>query len=491
MTFSHSTNRILAISFSLFVLTSAIGTPAFLPDQQGPVEEGEAVAPALIAVGAAAVTGAAAMGTLYEYGILGGDSDDGQTSSSVDDVIAKNKEYTRADRYKNALEKNVSLNQLNHEWDDRIRVFNNTVDNSEDAAFGAARAAAIEAMNNNESKSQAAADANQAIDEYYANQQRNLIRTVDLYEYRLEHIHAAWRGHGLVDTQNYTHGVVGRAGGAANLHRNETVTLYDGSTETYNFTLYSVQKDTDEDVLFIFNNSNVSHGNPVLNTQDYQTVWQNIDTHRQSVRTDSDAWIDAVYNDYSNRSPGNKFQPKDPTVYQHLNTNTTGRGRLLTSLVGTGNPAELNKSVELTINGTTYECHALTAAKTHTLSTGDDRTFNNTYCLTGSGSIYLDGQNATVGTITAENGTEVDTLTLEPEFEASLVRNTSNLERYESELSDARNETNELLSELQSMSGGGGILGNLSGTKLVVLLLVGAVVVVYALGGNNPRRRRR
>jgi hypothetical protein len=172
--------RLIAPLMALLLITAGIGGVG-VPDRADPVQEGDALAPMVLAGAGAGSVAAAAVGAAIEaeFGILGGDGKNSDVSGPTTDKTNETVDLTtNVEAHQEHDDLRGHAKYQKNLLADKNKTMNNRVNYSKSIALGDAKAALLREYRDNESQSTAVAHAENETDEYYRALATNYIRGV-------------------------------------------------------------------------------------------------------------------------------------------------------------------------------------------------------------------------------------------------------------------------------------------------------------------------
>lgn len=240
--------------------------------------------------------------------------DDCGRQAYVDDAIQDMKDsdanQTKVDIYSAAKQQRAGEKNF-------MAPFKNHIQDTEPIAWMKVETAVAESYDDGSTKVQAKANAIDAIEDYYAIRQRNLVNQWHKQLTGVETLRdQAAQEDGIstsfIDTQGG-----GSSGGKFTKFKNKTVTLVDGSTETIRAAKYvngagyggvtlgpdnadasPSQTNFDPSSWYVRPPSEDYNTTQMMVYSPYQAAWDNIQQSEQSLTDEVDAFVDATYDDY-------------------------------------------------------------------------------------------------------------------------------------------------------------------------------------------------
>jgi hypothetical protein len=526
---NRSTKIPFAVLACALVVAMAIGTPAFAPNTNGPVQESEAVVPAV----PAAVIGGAITCTVVDCAGFA----EGWLSGTGEEVT-KSDEYTLADYQKTAKQVQQSSASIHFMHRKQMGFIDSNFPYMKGVAFRKARAAYAEALMNNKTESQARTIANETIDNYVVQQQKQIVDTHNfVWNTRYPDLKDAIKGHSSWNGAKWH--AVSQDYKPVN-HGSETRTLVDGDTEvsiaTWEWkqsgTTYGTGTITDYDQQsspreYPLEFTCQDDGNCGVSADYYRLAetneaWTNVKNIHSSETDDINNLIDSTYDGYENGTLNISQIAGPATMAQEWDTSDS-HAHSAAALAYMGINGSIETQVQLegmnesrgldwyngtlftnwSPNGTDgkfktdgyYTPHS--GSHSHTLETGtphaDADSQKVVYVATTDGRVVQVNETVRVHSLTdVQSGETVNNVTTVKHVDRYV--NTSSIDP---SVFDGIEELNAKLDALQESGAGGSgsggsILGNLSMLeKLAIALGTVAVIVAVAMMNSGPKARRR
>lgn len=415
--------------------------------------------------------------------------------------------------------------------------YDNYLNDTESVAWMKAEKAIAEAYQNGASKAEAKVAAKEAIANYYATKQKNLIEqwNVSVTEWESLHDRAQMEDNISMEREGfvYSKGQYGDQGGYAVFPQyvqkgnpEKTVTLVNGNTSDVETLWFNSQhKSTaysnghfNYDYVHVATGDQViedgdSSTNPVaqqlaikppnsnyetlvvLDYTDYSSRWDSIETMNTNLQSEVDVYVDATWTDYESGTINASDVVSSTTLmfeYGTADTNNSSMYDVTASLAGMGyDTPDLNGTgqMDVTYAGQTYQ--GLVLAESAPNGSWESGVTYNTSNITGPVMIATvdgqvvdipDGETFTIAQITDKEGQNVGSVNTTKYVYKTA--NTSELLEMQQQLTDLRQELED---REPDPAGGGGGSGGTNIPPMAIIVLAGVALGGLFLRGGGLR----
>ncbi|WP_420181835.1 hypothetical protein ACNO8S_09580 [Haloarcula sp. KBTZ06] len=419
----------------------------------------------------------------------------------------------KTDIYQSALNSNAST-------DNTLTVLNNDLKDAKTQARIEGKNAYIRALNNGSSKSAAKNAAKEAVSDFYATHQRNLLAEYTLTVSHFKYLRSTALNESIdssyVDTDDQSLSSTGDYTYDWN-QPTDSVTLTDGTTEDYTYVqiskTYGPGGDTETYDHYITNTAKSGatlgisakslgvHGYSsdtsyvaVVPFERFQSTWTTIENQDQTVRDEMDTLAENTYSAYQ-AGEINNSDLVDPYVLasqQSPGDDFQGWAAAQLTLLGTNSPENFDQIGSFNVtteSGTQYEGVLFSQENPASGQFENGTTYNTSniggtqYVVTSDRIVELDGE-FTIDSISTQDGQTVQNVTIQ-----KTTYETTNVTELKQQYEDLARKRAEIEAREQNLRGsaGGGLLGSSSSSLVLVLIGVGALYAVSQrrTGGNN------
>jgi len=390
--------------------------------------------------------------------------------------------------------------------------FNNYLNDTQSIAWMRAQSAIAEAYQDGKTKAEAKVAARQAISNYYATKQKNLVEQYNVTVQSWYQADEKANNQSLGDATVY----LGGSGGGDSYHDirpqgTQTMTLVNGNTtevpvfkakdSDFNPATYPLQNPLDGlDYRYIDGGVNdhlaeyfaVAAPNSNYNTlrirfKSYTDGWSRIQTMNSNLQTEAENFVDATWSDFDSGNVNASDVISANTamweygVRSYNETEGLYSSTAALALMGFDTPNMTSSgTMDVTYNGNTYS--GLVLARHAPGGTWETGTTYNTSNITGPVFMatttgdkvdFAEGETFTIDQMRSKDGTNVtSTQTTKYVYQTA---NTSELLEMQDQLTQLRAEIEARKSNL---GGGGSGLGGSSGTAIAIAALIGAALLL-------------
>ncbi|WP_146417598.1 hypothetical protein [Haloarcula hispanica] len=413
----------------------------------------------------------------------------------------------KTDIYQSALNSNAST-------DNTLTVLNNDLKDAKTQARIEGKNAYIRALNNGSSKSAAKNAAKEAVSDFYATHQRNLLAEYTLTVSHFGYLRSTALNESIdssyVDTDDQSLSSTGDYTYDWN-QPTDSVTLTDGTTEDYTYVqiskTYGPGGDTETYDHYITNTAKSGatlgisakslgvHGYSsdtsyvaVVPFERFQSTWTTIENQDQTVRDEMDTLAENTYSAYQ-AGEINNSDLVDPYVLasqQSPGDDFQGWAAAQLTLLGTNSPENFDQigSFQITTESSTQYEGVLFSQENPASGQFENGTTYNTsniggtqYVVTSDRIVELDGE-FTIDSISTQDGQTVQNVTIQ-----KTTYETSNVTELKQQYEDLayRRAQIEAREKALKQSAGGGLLGGGSVPPVVALAVIGTLLAIVVL----------
>ena len=426
-----------------------------------------------------------------------------------------------------------------------LQNMSNLLQNAENAAYGDAKVAAINELENGSSESVVNNAAVDAVDSFYSTQQTNLVEHYNLQIGKIKNIHNLILNEAnlnmkleskVYDTNTDTSFLSADTGNNTytsldsktvdlvdTTTRNINPLLMNVATDPSNYGRYYAKRDTTmsyaKSTFVDFSTVSASSSafpstaerlefairkpdsqvKTFLNMGRYASVWDTILNQYATVKSDIETWVTNVYPKYT-QGDIDASQLVSPSDIANMAGEETDNGfaRSSAELAALGvEGAEHSYLIRLEkegveVNGTVYVDGKDTSTNLELGTTYSPSDFSTVYLAftdpdTGESGTIVPEQDFTILEGVNPSGESVDEVTFKKNNQQTVSDDIQELSKELDELTKLQNEIEEQESEIveQGTGGGGGFLDGFGGSSNLGILAAGGAVLVYLLGNNN------
>ncbi|AUG48539.1 hypothetical protein BVU17_13760 [Haloarcula taiwanensis] len=413
----------------------------------------------------------------------------------------------KTDIYQSALNSNAST-------DNTLTVLNNDLKDAKTQARIEGKNAYIRALNNGSSKSAAKNAAKEAVSDFYATHQRNLLAEYTLTVSHFKYLRSTALNESIdssyVDTDDQSLSSTGDYTYNWN-QPTDSVTLTDGTTEDYTYVqiskTYGPGGDTETYDHYITNTAKSGatlgisakslgvHGYSsdtsyvaVVPFERFQSTWTTIENQDQTVRNEMDTLAENTYSAYQ-AGEINNSDLVDPYVLasqQSPGDDFQGWAAAQLTLLGTNSPENFDQigSFQITTeSGTQYEGVLFSQENPASGQFENGTTYNTSniggtqYVVTSDRIVELDGE-FTIDSISTQDGQTVQNVTIQ-----KTTYETTNVTELKQQYEDLAYKRAQIEAREKALkqSAGGGFLGGGSVPPVVALAVIGTLLAIVVL----------
>jgi hypothetical protein len=448
----------------------------------------------------------------------------GLPSSTTVNTTGTDATQTKLDIYQSAQNQRASA-------DNYQTSLSNNLQGSRTQARVLGKNAYIRALNNGSSKAAAKTAAKEAVDQFYATKQKQLLNEWNLQVQNHRYLDSVAQNESGITARSYTR-QPNESSNFADPYYDESsdylevtypgttgsVTLVNGDTESIaqikgtaynNNNNYKVSGTGDfrNGKLVLDSSNNLYYYGVIQPGYDadassfeaislpaYSTRWLAIQTQASTVRNDMDTLAENTYSAYQNGEINNT-DLVDPYVLanqQSAGENFQGWTAAQLTLLGTNSPENFDQIGSFNVtteSGTQYEGVLFSQENPASGQFENGMTYNTSniggtqYVVTSDRIVELDGE-FTIDSISTQDGQTVQNVTIQ-----KTTYETTNVTELKQQYEDLARKRAEIEAREQNLRGsaGGGLLGGSSSSLVLVLIGVGALYAVSQrrTGGNN------